>query len=105
MISRLPSAAWAWYSSLMRSIPISPLQKTCLSASSWRAPKRGNESTRQPVAEVLQLAHLLERKPKALSGGQRQRVAIGRTLVAEPRVFCWMNRSLTGRRAARADAY
>ncbi|OZH76442.1 ABC transporter ATP-binding protein [Salmonella enterica subsp. enterica serovar Heidelberg] len=39
------------------------------------------------VAEVLQLAHLLERKPKALSGGQRQRVAIGRTLVAEPRVF------------------
>ena len=34
------------------------------------------------VAEVLQLAHLLERKPKALSGGQRQRVAIGRTLVA-----------------------
>ena len=36
---------------------------------------------------MLQLAHLLERKPKALSGGQRQRVAIGRTLVAEPRVF------------------
>ncbi len=28
------------------------------------------------VAEVLQLAHLLDRKPKALSGGQRQRVAI-----------------------------
>jgi len=39
------------------------------------------------VAEVLQLAHLLERQPKALSGGQRQRVAIGRTLVAEPQVF------------------
>lgn len=37
------------------------------------------------VAEVLQLAHLLDRKPKALSGGQR--VAIGRTLVAEPSVF------------------
>ena len=33
------------------------------------------------VAEVLQLAHLLERKPKALSGGQRQRVAIGRTMI------------------------
>lgn len=39
------------------------------------------------VSEVLQLAHLLDRRPKALSGGQRQRVAIGRTLVAEPRVF------------------
>ncbi|EFN7144770.1 maltose/maltodextrin ABC transporter ATP-binding protein MalK [Escherichia coli] len=39
------------------------------------------------VAEVLQLAHLLDRKPKALSGGQCQRVAIGRTLVAEPSVF------------------
>uniref|UniRef100_UPI0028AB1FEC ATP-binding cassette domain-containing protein n=1 Tax=Pantoea septica TaxID=472695 RepID=UPI0028AB1FEC len=33
------------------------------------------------VAEVLQLAHLLDRRPKALSGGQRQRVAIGRALV------------------------
>ncbi|OOF51045.1 ABC transporter ATP-binding protein [Rodentibacter genomosp. 1] len=39
------------------------------------------------VAEVLQLAHLLDRKPKALSGGQRQRVAIGRTLVSQPEVF------------------
>ncbi|MFC0178754.1 maltose/maltodextrin ABC transporter ATP-binding protein MalK [Thorsellia kenyensis] len=39
------------------------------------------------VAEVLQLKHLLDRKPKALSGGQRQRVAIGRTLVADPGVY------------------
>lgn len=39
------------------------------------------------VAEILQLAHLLNRKPKELSGGQRQRVAIGRTLVSQPEVF------------------
>ncbi|QIW16451.1 maltose/maltodextrin transporter ATP-binding protein [Pasteurellaceae bacterium RH1A] len=39
------------------------------------------------VAEILQLAHLLSRKPKELSGGQRQRVAIGRTLVSQPEVF------------------
>lgn len=39
------------------------------------------------VSEILQLAHLLERKPKELSGGQRQRVAIGRTLVSQPEVF------------------
>lgn len=39
------------------------------------------------VAEVLQLTHLLQRRPKALSGGQRQRVAIGRAIVREPDVF------------------
>lgn len=39
------------------------------------------------MAEILQLAHLLTRKPKELSGGQRQRVAIGRTLVSQPEVF------------------
>ncbi|WP_367849186.1 ABC transporter ATP-binding protein [Rhodoferax sp. WC2427] len=39
------------------------------------------------AAKVLQLEHLLDRKPKALSGGQRQRVAIGRAIVREPGVF------------------
>ena len=39
------------------------------------------------VAEVLQLAHLLDRRPKALSGGQRQRVAIARAIVNEPKVL------------------
>ncbi len=39
------------------------------------------------AARILQIEHLLERKPKALSGGQRQRVAIGRAIVRDPRVF------------------
>ena len=39
------------------------------------------------VAEILQITHLLERKPKALSGGERQRVAIGRAIVRQPKVF------------------
>lgn len=39
------------------------------------------------VAQVLQIDHLLDRKPKSLSGGQRQRVAIGRAIVREPGVF------------------
>ncbi|WP_283151090.1 ABC transporter ATP-binding protein [Silvimonas soli] len=41
----------------------------------------------QDVAKVLQLDHLLERKPRELSGGQRQRVAIGRAIVQKPEVF------------------
>jgi multiple sugar transport system ATP-binding protein len=39
------------------------------------------------AAEVLQLTHLLDRKPRQLSGGQRQRVAIGRALVRQASVF------------------
>ena len=38
-------------------------------------------------AAILQITHLLDRKPKTLSGGQRQRVAIGRAIVREPKVF------------------
>jgi multiple sugar transport system ATP-binding protein len=41
----------------------------------------------QRAAEILQIPHLLDRKPKALSGGQRQRVAIGRAIVRKPAVF------------------
>lgn len=39
------------------------------------------------AANILDITHLLERKPKALSGGQRQRVALGRAIVREPQVF------------------
>lgn len=39
------------------------------------------------AAKILQMEHLLDRKPKQLSGGQRQRVAIGRAIVRDPKVF------------------
>lgn len=39
------------------------------------------------AARILDIEHLLDRKPKALSGGQRQRVALGRAMVREPKVF------------------
>jgi len=39
------------------------------------------------AAKILELSHLLERKPRQLSGGQRQRVAMGRAIVRAPQVF------------------
>ncbi len=41
----------------------------------------------EEAARILDIEHLLDRKPKALSGGQRQRVALGRAIVREPKVF------------------
>jgi multiple sugar transport system ATP-binding protein len=41
----------------------------------------------QSVSKLLQIEHLLERKPRQLSGGQRQRVAIGRALAREPKLY------------------
>ncbi|USD61174.1 sn-glycerol-3-phosphate ABC transporter ATP-binding protein UgpC [Vibrio sp. SCSIO 43140] len=39
------------------------------------------------VAEMLQIDHLLDRKPSQLSGGQRQRVAMGRALARRPKLY------------------
>jgi multiple sugar transport system ATP-binding protein len=39
------------------------------------------------VAEMLQISHLLDRRPSQLSGGQRQRVAMGRALARQPQLF------------------
>lgn len=50
-------------------------------------PKEQREPRIAQVADLLQISHLLDRKPGQLSGGQRQRVAMGRALVREPDVF------------------
>ena len=52
-----------------------------------KVPKAEIEKKVKEAARVLDIEHLLDRKPKALSGGQRQRVALGRAIVREPMVF------------------
>ena len=53
---------------------------------------RGQEAGRikervTQAAKLLEIGHLLERRPQELSGGQKQRVAIGRAIVREPKLF------------------
>jgi len=52
-----------------------------------KLPRKEIQTRVEEAAGQLELAHLLDRKPKQLSGGQRQRVAMGRALVRRPRVF------------------
>ena len=52
-----------------------------------KTPKEEIKRRVEEAARILDIAHLLDRKPKALSGGQRQRVALGRAIVREPKVF------------------
>ncbi|WNL41310.1 ABC transporter ATP-binding protein [Halomonas sp. PAMB 3264] len=52
-----------------------------------KVPKAERFEAVERVADLLQISHLLERKPAQLSGGQRQRVAMGRALAREPKVY------------------
>ena len=52
-----------------------------------KMPKDEIDKKVKEAAKILDLSHLLDRKPKALSGGQRQRVALGRAIVRNPKVF------------------
>jgi multiple sugar transport system ATP-binding protein len=52
-----------------------------------KVPKEERKRRVREAAEILDIVHLLDRKPKALSGGQRQRVAVGRAIVRQPKVF------------------
>ena len=52
-----------------------------------KTPKEEIKRRVEEAARILDITHLLDRKPKALSGGQKQRVALGRAIVREPKVF------------------
>ncbi len=52
-----------------------------------KTPKAEIEKRVREAARILDIEHLLDRRPKALSGGQRQRVALGRAMVRNPAVF------------------
>ena len=52
-----------------------------------KVPKAEIDKAVHEAAKILDIEHLLDRKPKALSGGQRQRVALARSLVIEPKLL------------------
>ncbi len=52
-----------------------------------KVPKNEIRTRVDKAAKILELGHLLARKPRELSGGQRQRVAMGRAIVRQPQVF------------------
>ncbi|MFT6591547.1 MAG: multiple sugar transport system ATP-binding protein [Rhodoferax sp.] len=52
-----------------------------------KVPKPVRHKRIQEVAVMLQIEHLLDRRPAQLSGGQRQRVAMGRALARDPQLF------------------
>jgi ABC-type sugar transport system ATPase subunit len=52
-----------------------------------KTPKAEMDAAVDRVAGILEISHLLDRKPGQLSGGQRQRVALGRAMVRQPDIF------------------
>ena len=53
----------------------------------WFTPREERYASKAQILELLGIGHLLSRKPRDLSGGEKQRVAIGRALLASPRLL------------------
>ena len=52
-----------------------------------KLPRAEIDAKVREAARILDITHLLERRPRELSGGQQQRVALGRAIVRDPKVF------------------
>lgn len=52
-----------------------------------KMPREPRDARARWAADLLDIGHLLQRKPRQLSGGERQRVALARALVRQPHVF------------------
>ncbi|WP_262268221.1 MULTISPECIES: molybdenum ABC transporter ATP-binding protein [Microvirga] len=53
----------------------------------WFTPRQQRKTSFDGVVDLLGIGHLLERRPSTLSGGEKQRIAIGRALLADPRLL------------------
>jgi molybdate transport system ATP-binding protein len=53
----------------------------------WFTPKPSRYGSLEEIVELLGIGHLLGRQPDTLSGGEKQRVAIGRAILASPRIL------------------
>jgi len=62
-------------------------ENVCFGLKLAGVPKEERATRAAEAARILQIGHLMDRKPSQLSGGQRQRVAIGRAIVRDPKVF------------------
>ena len=71
-----------------------------LSYGRWFAGRSSTWIDLEPVVDILGIKHLLHRRPSDLSGGEKQRVAIGRAMLADPRLLL-MDEPLVGLDAAR----
>ncbi|KOY16121.1 ABC transporter ATP-binding protein [Paenibacillus xylanivorans] len=66
---------------------LSVLENIALGLKLRKTAKHEIDTRVKRVASILEISHLLDRKPSQLSGGQKQRVALGRAIAREPQVF------------------
>ena len=70
----------------------------------WMSGHAADPAERERIVELLDIGHLLDRRPGKLSGGERQRVAVGRALLMRRACCCSTSRSPRSTRRASAKS-